>query len=302
MAGPYHGAPFSIVAITSAKVGPFDLGTVVVREALEINPETAAVTVDAKASDPIPHIIQGIVVHVRDIRVYVNRPQFMINPTSCDPMSLAATVTGAGADPSNPADQQPVTVTSPFQLANCQNLAFKPLFQVSTSGRTSKANRASLNVKLAYPNTPQGTQANIRTVKVELPLHLKLLAAGGELPHVLAAGAANVLDQPAPGQTRKDLGHMDLASRETPARPFTPASEIPSKGELTDGFRGGDELPRALALDPRWIRRAAQALQGPFGARRPRARAPEKRGRGRVNGHGAPEDRQKVLWWPSNWS
>jgi hypothetical protein len=172
MAGPYNGAPFSIVAITSAKVGPFDLGTVVVREALVINPETAVVTVDAKASDPIPHIIDGIVIHVRDIRVYIDRPQFMINPTNCDPLSFAATVTGAGANPANPADQAPVTINTPFQLANCQNLGFKPVFKVSTSGKTSRSKGASLSVKLSYPKAPQGTQANIAKVKVDLPKQL----------------------------------------------------------------------------------------------------------------------------------
>jgi hypothetical protein len=172
MAGPYNGAPFSVVSITSAKVGPFDLGTVVIRFALEINPETAVVTVDAKASDPIPHIIDGIVIHVRDIRVYVDRPEFMINPTNCDPLSFAATVDGAGADFTNPADQVPVTVTSSFQMANCQNLQFKPTFSVSTSGKTSKVGGASLSVKLTYPNAPQGTQTNIKLVKVELPKRL----------------------------------------------------------------------------------------------------------------------------------
>jgi hypothetical protein len=172
MAGPYNGAPFSIVAITSAKVGPFDLGTVVVREALDINPETAVVTVDAKASDPIPHIIDGIVVHVRDIRVYIDRPSYTINPTNCDPLTFVATVDGGGADPSNPADQVPVTVDSHFQVANCQDLAFKPSFKVSTSGTTSRRNGASLSVKLTYPKAPQGTQANIRSVKVSLPKQL----------------------------------------------------------------------------------------------------------------------------------
>ena len=172
MAGPYNGAPFSIAAITSAKVGPFDLGTVVVREALAINPETAAVTVDAKASDPIPHIIDGIVIHVRDIHVYVDRPQFMLNPTNCNPLSLAATVSGAGADPANPADQSPVTITTPFQLANCQNLTFKPVFKVSTSGKTSRSKGASLSVKLTYPTGALGTQAWLRSAKVELPKNL----------------------------------------------------------------------------------------------------------------------------------
>jgi hypothetical protein len=172
MAGPYNGAPFSIVAITSAKVGPFDLGTVVVREALEINPETAAVTVDAKASDPIPHIIKGIVVYVRDIRVYINRPNFTLNPTNCDPLTFSATVDGAGADPANPADQVPVTIDDPFRVTACQALKFAPKFVASTSGKTSKANGASLTVKLSYPAGAQGTQANIKSVKVDLPLQL----------------------------------------------------------------------------------------------------------------------------------
>jgi hypothetical protein len=172
MAGPYNGAPFSIVAITSAKVGPFDLGTVVVREALAIDPQTAIVTVDAKASDPIPHIIDGIVIHVRDIRVYIDRPEFMINPTSCNPLSLSATITGSGANPASLADDAPVTVDEPFQLANCRNLAFKPQFKASTSGKTSRVKGASLSVKLAYPKAAQGTQANIAKVKVDLPKQL----------------------------------------------------------------------------------------------------------------------------------
>jgi hypothetical protein len=70
LAGPYNGSPLSIAAITTAKVGPFDLGTVVVREALRINPDTAEVFVDATGSDQIPHIIDGIPVRARDIRVY----------------------------------------------------------------------------------------------------------------------------------------------------------------------------------------------------------------------------------------
>ena len=107
LAGPYHGAPLSIVSITSAKVGPFDLGTVVIRFALNINPTTAQVEVSANGSDPIPHILKGIVVHVREIRVYMNREKFILNPTNCSPLSITNTINGAGADPANPADQVP---------------------------------------------------------------------------------------------------------------------------------------------------------------------------------------------------
>ncbi|HWY17688.1 MAG TPA: hypothetical protein VNY27_03130 [Solirubrobacteraceae bacterium] len=235
MAGPYNGAPFSIVAITSAKVGPFDLGTVVVREALKIDPITAAVTVDARVSDPIPHIIQGIVIHVRDIRVYVDRPQFMLNPTSCDPMSLAATVDGAGADFTNPADQVPVTITSPFQLANCQNLAFKPGFQVSTSGRTSKANGASLNVKLTYPNAPQGTQANIARVKVDLPKQLPSRLT------TLQKGctAAQFNTNPAGCPAASVVGH---------ARAITPILPVPLEGPAYFVSHGGEAFPSLIIV------------------------------------------------------
>jgi hypothetical protein len=172
MAGPYNGAPFSVVAIFSAKVGPFDLGTVVVRVALRIDPSTAVVTVDSSASDPIPHIIRGIVVHVRDVRVYIDRPNFTLNPTSCERMDFAVTVDGSGADFTNPADQVPVTIDDPFQAADCQSLRFKPAFKVSTSGRTSRVKGASLTAKLSYPSAPQGSQANIRSVKVDLPKQL----------------------------------------------------------------------------------------------------------------------------------
>jgi hypothetical protein len=234
MAGPYNGSPFSIVAITSAKVGPFDLGTVVVREALNIDPVTAAVTVDAKASDPIPHIIKGIVVHVRDIRVYVDRPNFMINPTSCDPMSLAATVNGAGADPSHPAEQS-ATITSPFQLANCQNLAFKPSFQVSTSGKTSKANGASLSVKLAYPIAPQGTQANIHQVKVELPVQLPSRLTTLQK----ACTAAQFHTNPAGCPAASVVGH---------ARAITPILPVPLEGPAYFVSNGGEAFPNLILV------------------------------------------------------
>jgi hypothetical protein len=172
LAGPYHGSALSIVSITSATVGPFDLGTVVIRFALRINPTTAQAEVDSTGSDPIPHIIDGIVVHVRDIRVYMDRSKFIINPTNCNPMQITDTITGAGADFTNPNDADLVPVSTPFQAADCSSLAFKPTFKVSTAGKTSRAKGASLTVKLTYPNKPLGTQANIAKVKVDLPKQL----------------------------------------------------------------------------------------------------------------------------------
>jgi len=138
MAGPYNGSPLSVVAITAAKAGPFDLGTVVVREALRINPETAEVFIDATGSDPIPHIIEGVPVHLRDIRAYVDRPEFVINPTDCTPTSTASTVLGSGLDFSSEADDNPVTVTTRFQAADCAALPFKPRLSLRLIGGTKR--------------------------------------------------------------------------------------------------------------------------------------------------------------------
>lgn len=134
LAGPYNGSALSIVSITAAKAGPFDLGTVVVREAIKVNPETAEVFVDATGSDPIPHIIAGIPVHLRDIRVYVDRPQFALNPTDCTPTSTASTLLGAGLDFVSEADDRPITVSSPFQTADCAALPFKPRLSLKLKG------------------------------------------------------------------------------------------------------------------------------------------------------------------------
>jgi len=136
LAGPYHGSAISLVAITAGKVGPFDLGDVVIREAFKIDPETAEVFVDATGSDPIPHIIKGVEVHARDIRVYTDRPNFVLNPTNCTRTSTASTVLGSGLDFGSEADDRPITVSTPYQAADCAALPFKPRLSLKLKGGT----------------------------------------------------------------------------------------------------------------------------------------------------------------------
>ncbi len=234
LAGPYNGAPLSVVSITAAKVGPFDLGTVVIRFALNINPTTAQVEVSANGSDPIPHIIKGIVVHVRDIRVYMDREKFIINPTNCSPLSITDTIDGAGADPTNPADQVPVGVSTPFEAADCSSLAFKPGFKVSTSGRTSKANGASLSVKLTIPGA-LGTQANIAKVKVELPKALPSRLTTLRKACLAATFEANPADCPA----ESIVGH---------ATALTPIVPVPLTGPAYFVSHGGEAFPSLIIV------------------------------------------------------
>jgi hypothetical protein len=167
LAGPYHGSNISLVSITAAKVGPFDLGTVVVRFALRIDPETAEVFVDSQGSDPIPHIVDGIPIHLRDIRAYVDRPNFTLNPTSCAKKSTASTVLGSGLNFASEADDQPVTVTSPFQAADCANLGFKPKLALSLKGGTRRAATPAFKAVVTYPKG--GAYANIARAVVALP-------------------------------------------------------------------------------------------------------------------------------------
>jgi hypothetical protein len=165
LAGPYQGSKLSIVAITTAKVGPFDLGTVVIRQALRVNPETAEVSTDGAASDPIPHILQGIVVHARDIRVYVDRPEFVLNPTSCERMTAASTVLGSGLDFGSFADDQAVDVSAPFQAADCASLGFKPKLSLRLLGGTKRTDTPRLRAIL----TARKGDANIGRAQVTLP-------------------------------------------------------------------------------------------------------------------------------------
>ncbi len=138
LAGPYHGSNLSIVAITAGIVGPFDIGTVVVREALKIDPETAEAFIDATGSDPIPHIVKGIPVHLRDVRAYVDKPGFTLNPTDCTRTSTASTVLGSGLDFGSEADDRPVTVSTPYQAADCAALPFKPRLGLKLLGGTRR--------------------------------------------------------------------------------------------------------------------------------------------------------------------
>jgi hypothetical protein len=166
LAGPYNGSAISIVAITAGVVGPFDIGTVVVREALKVNPETGEVFIDATGSDPIPHIIQGIPVHLRDIRVYTDRPQFVLNPTNCTRTSTASTLLGAGLDFASVADDNPITVSTPFQAADCAALPFRPRLSFKLVGGTKRGAHPSLRAHLKMNGIGE---AGIAHAQVTLP-------------------------------------------------------------------------------------------------------------------------------------
>jgi hypothetical protein len=162
----YDRAPYGLSIVNPAKAGPFDLGQVVVRAKIEVDPITAALTITSDNTGPykIPTILDGIPLQIKHVNVTINRPGFTFNPTNCNPMSITGALSSTEGATAN--------VSVPLQVTNCAVLGFKPGFSVSTNGKTSRQSGASLHVRLAYPKAVFGSQANIKSVKVDLPKQL----------------------------------------------------------------------------------------------------------------------------------
>jgi hypothetical protein len=219
LAGPYKGAPLSLAIITPAVAGPFDLGTVVVRTALLVNPITAQIT--AK-SDPIPTILEGIPLDVRSITLKMARPNFTLNPTNCEPLAITGTALSAlGAT---------TALNQRFQVGGCQALPFKPSLKISLKGSTKHAGHPALEATVTYPQG--GPYANIASAQVSLP-HSEFIDQGN-------------LNKTC---TRPVLleGKCPATSVYGKAKAWTPLLEAPLEGPvyLVGGF--GYKLPALVA-------------------------------------------------------
>jgi hypothetical protein len=161
LTGPYKGAPYGLAVVVPAVAGPFDLGTVVVRQALFIDPTDAHVTV---RSDSFPTILKGIPLQLRRVDVTLDRPHFMINPTSCSPMRVAGLLSSTSG--------RAASVSSRFQVGDCANLRFAPNLRLALTGKghTRSGTHPALVATLAQGSN----QANIRAARVTLPLSLAL--------------------------------------------------------------------------------------------------------------------------------
>jgi hypothetical protein len=147
--------------------GPFDLGTVVVRVALNVNPMTAQINA---VSDPIPNVFGGVKLDIRSIDVNVNRYQFMINPTNCAAGATAGTINGGGSNPASAAAWSSYAVSAPFQATGCNKLPFKPSINVKISGGTTRAKNPQLRAVV----TARKGDANIARTSLNLPHSLFL--------------------------------------------------------------------------------------------------------------------------------
>jgi uncharacterized repeat protein (TIGR01451 family) len=223
LAGPYKGAPLSLVVIVPAVAGPFDLGTVVDRVALNVDPTTAQIRAVA---DPLPAIREGIPLDARSIEIKLDRPSFTLNPTSCEPKAIEGQVTTQA--------NQTAPLKNRFQVGECGRLKFKPKLALSLRGSTQRAKNPALKAVLTQP----AGQANIAKVSVVLPKSefIDNRHIGTPCTRVqFDAGAGNGARCPA----KSILGR---------AKAWTPLLDKPLEGPVYFRSNGGErELPDLVA-------------------------------------------------------
>jgi hypothetical protein len=229
LTGPYEGAPFGLSIVNPANAGPFHLGSVIVRAKIEVNPHTAELTItsDSTGLYKIPTIFHGIPLQIKHVNVTVNRKGFTFNPTNCNKLGITGSLVSS---------QEAISsISIPFQVTNCAVLAFKPTLTASTNGKTSRKEGASLKVKLTYPDAAQGTQANIASVKVDLPK---------QLPSQLktlqkACPAAKFEADPASCPAASIVGH---------AKAVTPIIPVALEGPAYFVSHGGEAFPSLIVV------------------------------------------------------
>jgi hypothetical protein len=229
LTGPYKGAPFGLSIVVPLIAGPFNLGTEVVRARIEVDPHTSQITV---VTDPLPTIVKGIPADLRSINAVIDRPEFMFNPTDCNPMSFSGTATST--------EGVVAPLSSHFQMGSCQALKFQPNFKVSTNGKTSRSSGASLAAKIVYPTGNLGfnqasSQSNINSVKVDLPKQLpsRLTTLQKACP------AATFQANPASCPAASVVGH---------AKAVTPVLPVPLEGPAYFVSHAGEEFPSLIVV------------------------------------------------------
>ena len=231
--GPYKGAPFGLAVVVPAVAGPFHLGTVVVRQALYIDPTTAQAT---DVSDPFPTILDptgangqtaGIPIKLRRVDVAIDRPSFTFNPTNCEHLHAGGQVTSTQGLSSS--------LETPFQVTNCQTLKYTPTLAVSTAAKASKTNGASLHFKIAYPKNAVGSQSWMKEMKFDIPRQLP-----ARLTTIQKACLAATFEH--------DRGACPPASIIGHVLVHTPVLPVPLEGPLYFVSYGGAAFPDAVAV------------------------------------------------------
>jgi hypothetical protein len=225
LTGPYKGAPFGLSIVTPVIAGPFNLGTIVTRASIAVDPTTAQITV---TTDPLPQIVKGVPTNLRSINSIIDRPNFLFNPTNCTPAQFTGTAYSAGGAATAP-------LSSHFGVGSCRSLEFHPKVSVTTAAKSSKANGASLNFKIAYPKGALGKEAWFNEARFELPKQLP-----ARLTTIQKACLASVFESnPAACPPASLIGHAIVHTQVLP---------VPLAGPVYFVSHGGAKFPDAVIV------------------------------------------------------
>jgi hypothetical protein len=175
LTGPYRGAPFGFALAFDAAIGPFDFGTVSIRGALKLDPETGQVSV---RSDPLPQAFEGVPIRFQTLGLEIDRPGFLRTPTSCGPKAVTTTVVSTGKALAHPGDTVP--------MHGCVGLPFRPSFSLALSGRSQlhRDGKPGLRIRMRG----RKGDANLRALSLSMPPVLKF--DGGALKEICSRSAA----------------------------------------------------------------------------------------------------------------
>ncbi len=217
LTGPYRGAPFGLAIVVPAIAGPFDLGTILIRAGLRVNPSDLRVGID---SDPLPQIIDGIPLRIRTVNITVDRSGFILNPSGCAPQQVTGTIGSSGG--------LQAAVSTPFQVGGCSGLPLAPKLTASTQAKAASTGAgASLDLSVGEA---EGAQTNVRSVTVQLPARLR-----PRLTTIQQACKAPIFFANAAACPPESLvGTVTIG---------TPALAAPLTGPIYLVFRGGTAYP-----------------------------------------------------------
>jgi hypothetical protein len=262
LTGPYDGAPFGLAFVVNASAEAIQLGTVTLRAKVFLDPKTLALTI---ASDPVPQILAGVPLRLRAIEVSLDRPGFLLDPSSCANRPIQATIAGV--------EGALVTPSTPFALAGCAGLPFAPKLSALTKAKAStRGNGAGLSLRIVDPTGPH---AAIRSAIVELPAALRprlstvqgaCLNSGGPLrpsacPASSAIGAATVTTPMLPSPATGRLYLVTGGGRTLPSLVMLLTADgvtteldgtltVSRTGSISAAFRALPDIPiEALAID-----------------------------------------------------
>jgi hypothetical protein len=242
LTGPYNGtggcstnepgcAPFGLSIVTHVIAGPFNLGTIITRGRIEVDPRTAQITI---TTNPLPQIVEGVPTDLRLVNAVADRPGFIFNPTNCNLFSFAGTAWGT-APPGNDETRMTAPISSHFQVGSCQSLKFNPTFSATTSSKTTKKYGTSLTLKVTRPSGPTTQQANFQLVKIALPKQLPSRLTTLQKACTAAQFETNPAGCPAPSV----VGHVKV---------ITPVLPVPLEGPAYFVSHGSEAFPNLTFL------------------------------------------------------